>query len=234
MERGSLPTKQKRACKVKEVLDTIETARGWFDEPRLQDAVGIAGSTLSFLTKRAESIEVEFDDEHRPIDLKVQQKPWWPRDELSRNLDDVLLELRNVRIRQIALSQGLAHFLKTLNAGQVIFEATVDDIDDATNLAALRAHERLMEGHLEGWTFSLNLEALKPLFLLKKGVNGNQLYHRIRCMELLGLWKARPPDGKGGEWRIGIGPIAKIFHFEAYAPAIEELRKDPRLTTKTI
>lgn len=230
MERGRIPKKPDRVCKVQDVLDSIETAKKWFEPSRLQVASRMAKLTLEFLVSRSESIEIESDEEGRVSGLGINEKAWWPREEFTREPNNLMLELRNVRVRQIALSQGLAHFLKTMNDEGVIFEATVDDIDDATNLASLRAHERLMEEHLEGWHTSLNLETLKPLFLLKKGVNGNVHYHRMRCMELMGLWTSNSPVKKLGlGWRVKIGPLARIFHVEAYAPAIEQLRRDPRL-----
>ncbi|WP_163598251.1 hypothetical protein, partial [Moraxella catarrhalis] len=120
-------------------------------------------------------------------------KPWWPRNYNPKEISPAAIDHRGIRMRQRALSFGLAHFLRALNDAELIAEGTKAHIDDVTNLASLRLHDRMMEDEFETRDSSFNLEELKPAYLYAKGNTSDILYGRITKMELIGLWFAEAP-----------------------------------------
>lgn len=199
----------------------LSEAAAWFgDAARLKKAGDVAKETKTFLVSNKRTV-----DHTGKVDTRGGR--WWPA-RFGESPDEITLDLRRVRMRQLALSHGLAHFLGRLIEEQVLDASARAHIDDATDLAALNAHERLMEIEFEGLDDRLNLGNLQRLFLRSEKSNPEVHSPWIARMHLMGLW-ASPGRKLHSEWRIGIGPMAKIFHLQAYGPAVLELSADKDL-----
>ncbi len=217
-ERPTIPKEHVlKDLSAERVTELARVAQQWYAEAgRREAAKRIAGTTRAFLVNNYHSVSDKGE-----LDRK---QPWWPRHHHPEVTDPAAIDLRGVRMRQRALSFGLAHFLGKLYEEEQVPEGTKSHIDDVTNLASLRMHERLMEEDFERLDPSINIEKLKPVYLYKKGNKAEILYGRLVKMELIGLWCATAPM-EGLSWQIRIGPIAKIFHLNAYFPAISKLSK---------
>ena len=182
-----------------------------------------AGETFKFLISNYSSVDETGSHEPR--------QKWWPQQYDARRTDFATLDLRGVRMRQRALSYGLAHYLGHLEEHQVL-PALADDynyIDDVTNLACLRTHERLMEFHFEKVEPPYpDADELKKAFLLGSKTKIDALHPRFFTMATLGLWKITQEAPRRPRI-IEIGPVGLTFHIKAYAPAIERLSAMPLL-----
>jgi hypothetical protein len=113
----------------------------------------------------------------------------------------------------------MCRFLGLLNSQGALPEGSLEYFDEATNLAPLGIHEKLMGWKLAGDnTSSLRVKDLKPAFLYSPTYNELHIRNReLIFMTCLGMWEARR---MGPQWVIRVGPIASLFHTKAFVPAL--------------
>jgi hypothetical protein len=202
-----------------------QTANSYFSQPPvLVKLSAAANETLSFLTLNQSSVD--------PTGAYQPRERWWPEQFDARRADFAAIDLRGVRMRQRALAYGLAHYLGYLEEHEVLPTIMDEDdnyINDVSNLACLRVHERLMEYYFERVVRPYpDADKLKKAFLLKPKTKIDALHPRFYTMATLGLWKITQEAPKRPR-TIDIGPAALTFHLKAYAPAIERLLQKPLL-----
>lgn len=195
----------------------LEEVRAWYKEPTVIDALHVAASeTKNFLTDNQHSV-----NENGRLD----HGRWWDPKPDPEVWSFAAIELRGLRMRQLALAYGLARYLGLLDQRGVLPKGSTKYIDNATNLISLEIHLRLMEEAIENRDPSLHLEKLKTnLYLLSSETNAGEIYPEVTASGLLGLWNATKKPGR--MWEVRIGPVAKTFHLEAYTPAIEKLKEN--------
>lgn len=160
---------------------------------------------------------------------------WWDETQCDpAKADFATVDLRGMRMRQRALAYGLAHYLGRLIEDEAIpkmrkhskdaNKLEYNFIDDVTDLAFQRIHERLVSYYLDGGEHPYKDQTrLKKAFLLKEGSGGKSLNLMYVSGALLGLWTiSRTPKRTIA---LSLGPLAETFHFQAYVPAAKNLLK---------